>query len=234
MRPRPARPRPAHGRHRPRDDHLRHHLPRQPDLRRPAALRPARRPPVDRRLRPGPALADGTRLGEHLHTGRALLLDLSDDAKLRAHAEGYDDRLDVVTTASRTARTSGPCSYARTASWHGPPTRRAPAASGVAGALARHPEGRRLTPPRGQAGRRCRPVPGGRHAVPWRGGLRKEYVLLVLLPPSEGKANFGRGCPAGAGVAVPAGADRGAGGPCSGSWSSCAPATRRRPARCSG
>ncbi|MGV9758660.1 FAD-dependent monooxygenase [Streptomyces tricolor] len=45
-------------------------------------------------------LADGTRLGEHLHTGRALLLDLSDDAKLRARAEGYDDRLDVVTTTS--------------------------------------------------------------------------------------------------------------------------------------
>lgn len=44
-------------------------------------------------------LSDGTRLGEHLHTGRALLLDLADDAGLRAHAEGYGDRLDVRTLA---------------------------------------------------------------------------------------------------------------------------------------
>ncbi|MET9450360.1 FAD-dependent monooxygenase [Streptomyces cinerochromogenes] len=48
---------------------------------------------------PDLALADGTRLGERLHTGRALLLDLADDAGLRAHAEGYGDRLDVVTAA---------------------------------------------------------------------------------------------------------------------------------------
>ncbi|MGW2643698.1 FAD-dependent oxidoreductase [Streptomyces sp. NPDC001393] len=44
-------------------------------------------------------LADGTRLGDHLHTGRALLLDLADDPALRAHAEGYGDRLDVLTAA---------------------------------------------------------------------------------------------------------------------------------------
>ncbi|CAL9313800.1 FAD-dependent monooxygenase [Streptomyces sp. SudanB182_2057] len=44
-------------------------------------------------------LADGTRLGERLHTGRALLLDPADDAGLRARAGGYGDRLDVVTAA---------------------------------------------------------------------------------------------------------------------------------------
>ncbi|MEU5531942.1 FAD-dependent monooxygenase [Streptomyces sp. NPDC020362] len=44
-------------------------------------------------------LADGTRLGDRLHTGRALLLDLGDDPGLRARAEGYGDRLDVSTTA---------------------------------------------------------------------------------------------------------------------------------------
>ncbi|MEU1402396.1 FAD-dependent monooxygenase [Streptomyces sp. NPDC005728] len=44
-------------------------------------------------------LSDGTRLGDHLHSGRALLLDLADDPKLRARAEGYDDRLDVLTAA---------------------------------------------------------------------------------------------------------------------------------------
>ncbi|KUM97713.1 FAD-dependent oxidoreductase [Streptomyces cellostaticus] len=42
-------------------------------------------------------LADGTRLGDHLHTGRALLLDLADDPELRARAEGYGDRLDILT-----------------------------------------------------------------------------------------------------------------------------------------
>ncbi|WP_405447012.1 FAD-dependent monooxygenase [Streptomyces achromogenes] len=44
-------------------------------------------------------LADGTRLGERLHTGRALLLDPADDAALRARAGGYGDRLEVVTAA---------------------------------------------------------------------------------------------------------------------------------------
>ncbi|MER6067558.1 FAD-dependent oxidoreductase [Streptomyces sp. NPDC001817] len=47
-------------------------------------------------------LADGTRLGDHLHTGRALLLDLADDPTLRAHAEGYGDRLHVVTATCPT------------------------------------------------------------------------------------------------------------------------------------
>ncbi|MDN3263465.1 FAD-dependent monooxygenase [Streptomyces sp. CSDS2] len=44
-------------------------------------------------------LADGTRLGERLRTGRALLLDPAGDAGLRARAGGYGDRLDVVTAA---------------------------------------------------------------------------------------------------------------------------------------
>ncbi|MGW1164154.1 FAD-dependent monooxygenase [Streptomyces sp. NPDC002550] len=48
---------------------------------------------------PDLVLADGSRLGDHLHTGRALLLDLADDPALRAHAEGYGDRLDVLTAA---------------------------------------------------------------------------------------------------------------------------------------
>ncbi|WP_225821007.1 FAD-dependent monooxygenase [Streptomyces naphthomycinicus] len=44
-----------------------------------------------------PELSDGTRLGDLLHGGRALLLDLADDAGLRARAGGHGDRLDVVT-----------------------------------------------------------------------------------------------------------------------------------------
>jgi 2-polyprenyl-6-methoxyphenol hydroxylase-like FAD-dependent oxidoreductase len=48
---------------------------------------------------PDLALADGTRLADHLHTGRALLLDLADDPKLRARADGYEDLVDVLTTA---------------------------------------------------------------------------------------------------------------------------------------
>ncbi|MFF4309932.1 FAD-dependent monooxygenase [Streptomyces sp. NPDC001507] len=49
------------------------------------------------RSAPDLELSDGTRLGDHLHHGRALLLDLADDPKLRARAEGYGDRVDVVT-----------------------------------------------------------------------------------------------------------------------------------------
>ncbi|MFF4903140.1 FAD-dependent monooxygenase [Streptomyces sp. NPDC001068] len=41
--------------------------------------------------------SDGTRLGECLHGGRAVLFDLADDPKLRARAEEYGDRMDVVT-----------------------------------------------------------------------------------------------------------------------------------------
>ena len=35
----------------------------------------------------------------HLHTGRALLLDLADDPELRARAAGYEGLVDVLTTA---------------------------------------------------------------------------------------------------------------------------------------
>ncbi|MFF5011779.1 hypothetical protein [Streptomyces sp. NPDC001165] len=55
--------------------------------------------PLTGRSAPNLELADGTRLGEHLHTGRALLLDLADDSELRARAAGYGERLDVLTVA---------------------------------------------------------------------------------------------------------------------------------------
>ncbi|MFD4502614.1 FAD-dependent monooxygenase [Streptomyces sp. NPDC058457] len=53
--------------------------------------------PLTGQSAPDLELADGTRLGDHLHDGRALLLDLADDPKLRARAEGYGDRVEVVT-----------------------------------------------------------------------------------------------------------------------------------------
>ncbi|MBH1936741.1 FAD-dependent oxidoreductase [Streptomyces sp. AV19] len=53
--------------------------------------------PLTGRSAPDLAFADGTRLGEHLHHGRALLLDLRDDPALRAAADGYAGRVDVVT-----------------------------------------------------------------------------------------------------------------------------------------
>ncbi|MGW7541081.1 FAD-dependent monooxygenase [Streptomyces sp. NPDC054770] len=55
--------------------------------------------PLTGQSAPDLELSDGTRLGDHLHDGRAVLLDLADDPKLRARAEGYGDRLDVVTAA---------------------------------------------------------------------------------------------------------------------------------------
>ncbi|MER7180107.1 FAD-dependent monooxygenase [Streptomyces hyaluromycini] len=55
--------------------------------------------PLTGQSAPDLELADGTRLGDHLHDGRAVLLDLADDPKLRARAEGYGDRVDVVTVA---------------------------------------------------------------------------------------------------------------------------------------
>ncbi|GGX87504.1 FAD-dependent oxidoreductase [Streptomyces hiroshimensis] len=45
-------------------------------------------------------LADGSRLADHLHGGRALLLDLADAPGVRAAAEGYGDRVSVVTAAA--------------------------------------------------------------------------------------------------------------------------------------
>ncbi|MFF7474827.1 FAD-dependent monooxygenase [Streptomyces sp. NPDC008092] len=53
--------------------------------------------PLTGRSAPDLELSDGTRLGDRLHDGRAVLLDLADDPKLRARAEGYGDRVDVVT-----------------------------------------------------------------------------------------------------------------------------------------
>lgn len=55
--------------------------------------------PLVGRSAPDLALADGTRLADLLHDGRALLLDLADDAGLRAHAQGYGERVRVVTAA---------------------------------------------------------------------------------------------------------------------------------------
>ncbi|GAA3787986.1 FAD-dependent monooxygenase [Streptomyces coacervatus] len=56
--------------------------------------------PLVGRSAPDLELADGSRLADHLHTGRALLLDLADDPKLRARAEGYGDRLTVVSAGA--------------------------------------------------------------------------------------------------------------------------------------
>jgi hypothetical protein len=53
--------------------------------------------PLTGRSAPDLELADGTRLGDHLHTGRALLLDLTDDPGLRARAAGYEGVVDVLT-----------------------------------------------------------------------------------------------------------------------------------------
>jgi hypothetical protein len=40
--------------------------------------------------------ADGTRLGEHFQDGRALLLDLADDAGVRQAASGWADRVSTL------------------------------------------------------------------------------------------------------------------------------------------
>ncbi|MFI1027039.1 FAD-dependent monooxygenase [Streptomyces sp. NPDC020951] len=56
--------------------------------------------PLVGRSAPDLEFADGTRLADHLHGGRALLLDLADDPKLRARAEGHGDRVDVRTTVA--------------------------------------------------------------------------------------------------------------------------------------
>ncbi|WP_329099993.1 FAD-dependent oxidoreductase [Streptomyces sp. NBC_01439] len=55
--------------------------------------------PLVGRSAPDLELADGTRLADLLHDGRALLLDLADDAGLRSHAEGYGERVRVTTVA---------------------------------------------------------------------------------------------------------------------------------------
>jgi 2-polyprenyl-6-methoxyphenol hydroxylase-like FAD-dependent oxidoreductase len=53
--------------------------------------------PLIGRSAPDLPLDDGTRPGDHLHDGRGLLLDLADDAALRAAAAGYADRLTIHT-----------------------------------------------------------------------------------------------------------------------------------------
>ncbi|MEU5310581.1 FAD-dependent monooxygenase [Streptomyces sp. NPDC021562] len=55
--------------------------------------------PLTGQSAPDLELSDGTRLGDHLHHGRALLLDLADDPTLRTLAQGYADRVDVLTVA---------------------------------------------------------------------------------------------------------------------------------------
>ncbi|MEV7595998.1 FAD-dependent monooxygenase [Kitasatospora sp. NPDC089797] len=54
--------------------------------------------PLVGRSAPDLELADGSRLADHLHDGRALLLDLTDDPALRARADGHRDRLRIVTS----------------------------------------------------------------------------------------------------------------------------------------
>ncbi|KOT99273.1 FAD-dependent oxidoreductase, partial [Streptomyces rimosus subsp. pseudoverticillatus] len=53
--------------------------------------------PLTGRSTPDLELTDGSRLADHLHGGRALLLDLTDDPELRALAAGYAGRVDTLT-----------------------------------------------------------------------------------------------------------------------------------------
>ncbi len=53
--------------------------------------------PLTGRSTPDLELTDDGRLADHLHGGRALLLDLTDDPELRALAAGYADRVDTLT-----------------------------------------------------------------------------------------------------------------------------------------
>jgi 2-polyprenyl-6-methoxyphenol hydroxylase-like FAD-dependent oxidoreductase len=77
--------------------------------------------PLTGRSAPDLLLDDGTRLGGHLHSGRALLLDLAGDPSLRAAATGWADRLTIhtATTSETTAtaifvRPDGYVAWART------------------------------------------------------------------------------------------------------------------------
>ncbi|MFI8437327.1 FAD-dependent monooxygenase [Streptomyces sp. NPDC079020] len=53
--------------------------------------------PLTGRSTPDLELTGNGRLADHLHAGRALLLDLTDDPELRALAAGYADRVDILT-----------------------------------------------------------------------------------------------------------------------------------------
>ncbi|MET9297161.1 FAD-dependent monooxygenase [Streptomyces sp. NPDC003077] len=55
--------------------------------------------PLIGRSAPDLPLADGRRLADHLHDGRALLLDLTDAPALRERAAGYRDRVRVLTSS---------------------------------------------------------------------------------------------------------------------------------------
>jgi 2-polyprenyl-6-methoxyphenol hydroxylase-like FAD-dependent oxidoreductase len=59
------------------------------------------------RVAPDLELGDGTRPADHLADGRALLLDLADDADLRHAAAGYSGRLTVHTTTAITSVDGG-------------------------------------------------------------------------------------------------------------------------------
>ncbi|HZE38293.1 MAG TPA: FAD-dependent monooxygenase [Stackebrandtia sp.] len=48
-------------------------------------------------------LADGSALNDHLREGRGLLLDLSEDAEIRAAARGYDGRVTTVVASTKEA-----------------------------------------------------------------------------------------------------------------------------------
>ncbi|WP_345278137.1 FAD-dependent monooxygenase [Streptomyces gulbargensis] len=54
--------------------------------------------PLTGRSTPDLVFTGGDRLADHLHAGRALLLDLTGDPELRALAAGYADRVDTLTT----------------------------------------------------------------------------------------------------------------------------------------
>jgi hypothetical protein len=52
-------------------------------------------------------LEDGTRLADHAHDGRAMLVDLTGDDQLAALAKPYAGRLELVRTRSDDAEVSG-------------------------------------------------------------------------------------------------------------------------------
>jgi 2-polyprenyl-6-methoxyphenol hydroxylase-like FAD-dependent oxidoreductase len=54
--------------------------------------------PLIGRSAPDLEFTDGSRLGEHCHDGRALLVDLKGDARISALGAGWRDRLKVITT----------------------------------------------------------------------------------------------------------------------------------------
>ncbi|AEV85335.1 FAD-dependent oxidoreductase [Actinoplanes sp. SE50] len=82
--------------------------------------------PLTGRSAPDLTFDDGTRLPDHLHSGRALLVDLADDPDLPALATGYADRLTVhsakAATSDLTAALIRPDGYVAWASSGSPTT----------------------------------------------------------------------------------------------------------------